>query len=83
MRIKIKKIVALMFLMLFLFGSKGVSVFAEETKIVKVGFPTFSGFSNVAEDGTLSGYTYEYLNEIAKYTGWKYEFVTVKDENDA
>ncbi|MEG2449774.1 MAG: GGDEF domain-containing protein [Eubacterium sp.] len=83
MRIKIKKIVALMFLMLFLFGSKGVSVFAEETKIVKVGFPTFSGFSNVAEDGTLSGYTYEYLNEIAKYTGWKYEFVTVKDENEA
>ena len=30
----------------------------------------------VYEDGTYGGSTYDWLHEIAKYTGWKYEFVT-------
>lgn len=49
---------------------------AEERTVIKVGFPHFDGFSEVNDDGTFSGYLYEYLMSISKYTGWKYEFIT-------
>lgn len=47
---------------------------AEENKIIRVGFPTVSGFTE-KKDGVYTGYAYEYLREIAIYTGWEYEFV--------
>ena len=47
---------------------------ATENTVVKVGYPTVNGFTEV-EDGIYSGYAYEYLTEIAKYTGWEYEFI--------
>lgn len=28
-----------------------------------------------AEDGTRHGMLVDYLNEIAKYTGWEYEYI--------
>ena len=43
---------------------------------IKVGFPDIKGFSQII-DGKYSGYVYEYLMEISKYTGWKYEFIDV------
>ena len=30
----------------------------------------------------MSGYTYEYLQEIAQYTGWEYEFVIGSNSDD-
>lgn len=42
--------------------------------VVKVGYPIVNGFTEV-EEGIYSGYAYEYLTEIAKYTGWEYEFI--------
>ena len=50
------------------------SVNAEENKVIRVGFPTVSGFTE-KKDGLYTGYAYEYLREIAIYTGWEYEFV--------
>lgn len=50
------------------------SIFAKETTVVKVGYPIVSGFTEI-EDGVYTGYAYEYLTEIAKYTGWEYEFI--------
>ena len=47
---------------------------AEENKVIRVGFPTVSGFTE-KKDGVYTGYAYEYLREIAIYTGWEYEFV--------
>lgn len=49
---------------------------ADTNKIIKVGFPEVSGLSEVHEDGSYSGLVYDYLKEISRYTGWKYEFVT-------
>lgn len=46
-------------------------------KVVRVAFPQMNGLSEVDEEGNYSGYTYEYLQEIAQYTGWEYEFVEI------
>lgn len=49
---------------------------AEEKKVVRVAFPEQAGFSSTNAAGNHSGYTYEFLEEIAKYTDWEYEFIT-------
>lgn len=49
---------------------------AEEKKVVRVAFPEQPGFSTTDASGKHSGYTYAFLEEIAKYTGWEYEFIT-------
>lgn len=44
-------------------------------RVVKVGYyPDYATILEPASDGNM-GYGYDYLKEIAKYTGWKYEFV--------
>lgn len=53
------------------------------TATVRVGFPILSGFSEKTAEGEYTGYTYEYLQEIAKYTGWEYEFVEVEGDTNA
>lgn len=55
-----------------------------EKKIVRVGYPIQAGLTEIDEDGNYSGYTYEYLQEIAQYANWEYEFVTLdKDINES
>lgn len=54
----------------------------EEEKVIRVGFPEQAGFSMQDENGVCSGYTYDYLMEIAQYTGWKYEFVRIPGDMD-
>ena len=54
----------------------------QATATVRVGFPILPGFSEKTADGEYTGYTYEYLQEIAKYTGWEYEFVEVEGDID-
>lgn len=66
-----------LFLMLFIFSLLPLSAFAHAapTRTVKVGNFLYKGFLDSGENGTHSGYAYEYLQEIAKHTGWTYEFV--------
>ena len=65
-------IAALTILTLFVFLNP---VSAESSdNIVKIGFYPMAGLQNVGRDGLLSGYTYDYLQEIAKITGWKYQY---------
>lgn len=46
------------------------------SKTVRVGYYQSKGFQEGGENGTRrSGYSYEYLQKIASYTGWKYEYV--------
>lgn len=51
-----------------------MSVSAEETKIVRVGWYE-DAYHITGKNGVLSGYGYEYEQAIAAYTGWKYEYV--------
>lgn len=51
-----------------------------EDNIVRVG--KFEGtYNTVNEKGERSGYGYEYLQNIAGYAGWKYEYVESDWEN--
>lgn len=47
---------------------------AQEIKIIKFGYTPIEGFTEVV-DSAYTGYAFEYLFEIAKHAGWKYEFI--------
>lgn len=47
----------------------------EEREVLKVAFPEAQGINEIYEDGTYGGIVYDWLTEIAKYTGWEYEFI--------
>lgn len=47
---------------------------AETNNKIKVGYSIVPGFTEV-NDGIYSGFSFEYLREISKYTGWEYEFI--------
>ena len=54
-----------------------ISVRAEE-KVIRIGYDANSNFIKES-DGNFYGYGVEYLEKIAEYTGWKYEYV--KDDS--
>ena len=57
---------------------EGVPVFAsdaEPQRVIKIGYIDYQGFIESSGNGSYKGYGVDYLNEIAKYTGWKYEYV--------
>lgn len=47
----------------------------EKGKTVRVAVMNYPLYLQMHEDHSVTGYAYEYLQEIAKYTGWNYEFV--------
>lgn len=51
-----------------------ISVKADETKTIRVGYDVNASFIQ-ENNGEYSGYGVEYLEKIAEYTGWEYEFV--------
>ncbi|MDD2971397.1 MAG: transporter substrate-binding domain-containing protein [Lachnospiraceae bacterium] len=56
-----------------------IPVYAElpkSGKTIRVGCVDIDNFLVQKEDGTVSGYGAEYLEEIAKYTGWNYEYIS-------
>lgn len=60
-----------LFTIFFSFGE----VFAKEQKIIKVGYTNYANLIEKKSDGSFDGYGVNYLAEIAKYTGWEYEFI--------
>lgn len=67
----------MLFFILNLFLLNGVIVYANEYKTVKVGYYQAKGFQEEDAAASLkSGYGYEYLQKVASYTGWKYEYIT-------
>lgn len=62
-----------------MFGTTHIS--AGEKQVIRIGYIDYSGFITETEDGSYTGYGVEYLNKIAKYTGWEYEYVHDTWEN--
>lgn len=64
-------------IMIVLLLSLNVKLFPvrAQQRTIKVGWPIQEGLSTVAEDGINRGYTFDYLQEVAQYTGWCFEFV--------
>ena len=66
-----------------LFSLCPVYAFAAENqkeKVVRIGVPDDT-YDKINGNGKRSGYGYEYLQKIAGYTGWKYEYVDCTWEN--
>lgn len=49
---------------------------AKEARTVRVGFFLCNGFQNIEADGSFSGYSYDYLEALSQYAGWKMEYIT-------
>lgn len=52
-----------------------------EKRTLKVAFPELEGISETDQYGRHSGLLVDYLNEIAKYTNWEYEYIPVENED--
>lgn len=67
-------------LLVFIMLAFNLSVLAQtsEKRVLRVAFPQVDGMSWTAEDGTHHGMLVDYLNEIAKYAGWEYEYIDTK-----
>ena len=67
-------------LLVFIMLAFNLSVLARtsEKRVLRVAFPQVDGMSWTAEDGTHHGMLVDYLNEIAKYTGWEYAYIDTK-----
>ena len=53
-----------------------VKSYAREEKIVRIGYYETDNFQEGATDKEAkSGYGYEYIQKVASYTGWRYEYV--------
>ena len=55
-------------------GFGKISVRADEPKVIRVGYDVNASFIQ-ENNGEYFGYGVEYLEKIAEYTGWEYEFV--------
>lgn len=84
---EIKRLVMCMLILTAILVGSMVSMAAEEEngeqsqlqeteRVLTVAFPEAEGINEVYEDGTYGGIVYDWLMEIGKYTGWKYEFIT-------
>ncbi|WP_320997574.1 ATP-binding protein [Enterocloster bolteae] len=77
-----KKRIFLFFVLAFLVGTVFPVQAAEneERTVLRVAFPQVEGFSATDEHGVHQGLVVDYLNEIAKYTGWEYEYIDTDAE---
>ncbi|MDE8734282.1 transporter substrate-binding domain-containing protein [Eubacteriales bacterium DFI.9.88] len=79
---KWKRISSIFLIAMILCTLTASNIYADEKgekdpqQVLTVAFPETKGLQEVNEDGTYGGLVYDWLMEIAKYTGWKYEFVT-------
>lgn len=63
---------ALLLLCLFYYPA---AAFAAQPTVVRVGCLQYEDFSERQADGTVTGYMPEYLNEMAKYDSFTYEYI--------
>ena len=72
---KTSRFITIFLVFMFVFSSL-TPAFADISKTtLSVGYVDLEGFISEQEDGKFKGYCVEYLKEISKYTGWKYEYV--------
>lgn len=76
------KLFAAALIMVIMTVSFHVPAWAEENdKVLRVAFPEMEGFSMTDSDGRRYGIIVDFLNQIAKYTGWEYEYVEASNES--
>lgn len=69
-------------ILLFLCFSNVMAASQEsERRVLKVAFPYSPGISEYDQYGNRKGLLVDYLNEIAKYTNWEYEYIDADVED--
>lgn len=76
-----KRILAIGMAVLLIFAFSSSIAVGEESKVLRVGFAQVNGLSMKDEDGARYGVIVDYLNEIAKYTNWRYEYIDTENED--
>lgn len=82
-----KRLAAFILALCFAVGALGpTSVYgtepqAEAEQKIRIGYIDYEGFISREPDGSYVGYGVEYLEKIAEYTGWEYEYVYDSWEN--
>lgn len=77
-RIRILRTVIQCIVMCFLMGEVSLPAYAKDNtaqKTIRIGYYEFAGFQEQDADGKRTGYGYDFLQEVARYTGWHYDYV--------
>lgn len=77
---KFKIFAAFIFAVLLSFSMAFSGAAGEGKKVLRVAFPQAEGFTMTAPDGERYGMIVDFLDEIAKYTGWDYEYIDTDSE---
>lgn len=72
-------LLAVLFFLSPVFSSRA-SENSNTQRILRVAFPQSDGYTMTSPEGKRSGIVVDILNEVAKYTGWKYEYIDVKND---
>lgn len=76
-----KKLISVVMVLIMLITVSIIPLSAK-TK-VKVAYPIQKGLTEISDEGVYSGYTYDYLKELERFTDFDFEFVTLDgDENE-
>ena len=67
--------------LLGLWNTGNASAQVEEPRPLKVAFSQLEGLSETDQYGRHKGLIVDYLDEIAKYTGWEYEYIPVENDD--
>lgn len=59
-------------------ADEGAADTSHDHRVLRVGWPAQPGLSDSDGKGSYSGYSYDYLEQVAQYTGWNYEFIEVE-----
>ena len=71
-----------LFACIFILFSAGTAAAQNSEKpVLKVAFPELDGISETDQYGRHSGLMVDYLSEIAKYTGWEYEYIATNNDD--
>lgn len=76
-----KKILLMLLSLIILLTVHVIPLSAKET--VKVAYPMQSSMTELSKDNVYSGYTFDYLKELERFTDFQFEYVTLSgDENE-
>ncbi|WP_025483516.1 ATP-binding protein [Eisenbergiella tayi] len=60
---------------------QNVQAAEQEPRVLRVPFPQVAGMTETTSDGRRQGLVVDYLNEIAKYTGWEHEYIDTDSDS--
>ncbi|MDD3569522.1 MAG: transporter substrate-binding domain-containing protein [Lachnospiraceae bacterium] len=78
---KMSRLITLFLVFIFTFSSLTPAFADKRETTLRVGYIDIEGFISEQEEGKYKGYGVDYLKEISKYTGWKYEYIFDTWEN--